>query len=50
MLPTAEMLNFFALVRKIARNCRDVKHVKHVKLSGDFQGLSPESPPEVLHV
>ena len=34
------MLNFFALVRNCARNCRNVKHVNHVKLLGGFQDLS----------
>ena len=36
MLPTAEMLNFFALVRKM---CSKLQNVKHVKLLGDFGAL-----------
>ena len=51
MIPTAEMLTFLALVRKnVLETAEVLKHVKHVKLFGDFQDISPQSPPKVLHV
>ena len=46
MLPTAQMLNFFALVKKCARNCGNVKHVNHVKLLGGLSGYCLNPPPK----
>ena len=47
--PTAEILAFLAKHEKCARNCRNVKHVKDIQLSGNFQGFS-FGPLKILHV